>query len=239
MKGNVRGVLFDFGGTLSKHQAPLVIQKILVDQGISCQLNLLEKAVVTAWEQDALTAIRSEFRGYTTPSEPEEYVRINRLILSNAGIHSDHADLAQLIDKKWSDYSSAVGREAFEDVVPCLNKLRDLKLRLGVVSNIDSKEELREGVADLGVEDYFHSLVASGEVGYVKPQPEIFQIASKELELTPANLAHIGDLYATDVLGAKSAGMTGILLDREQRLRNVGCRRILSLEELPSLIGEL
>ncbi len=202
-------------------------------------MDLLEKAVVAAWEQDALTAIRSEFRGYTTPSELEEYVRINRLILSNAGIHSDQADLAHLIDEKWSGYSSTVGREAFSDVVPCLDRLHELRLRMGVVSNIDSKEELRKGIADLGIEDYFYSMVASGEVGYVKPQPEIFQIASKELELPPANLARVGDLYATDVLGAKSAGMTGILLDREDRLPSVGCGRILSLEELPSLIGEL
>ncbi len=202
-------------------------------------MDLLEKAVVAAWEQDALTAIRSEFRGYTAPDELEEYVRINRLILSYAGIHSDQTDLAHIIDEKWSDYSSVVGREAFEDVVPCLDRLRELKLRMGVVSNIDSKEELRKGVADLGVEDYFHSMVASGEVGYVKPQPEIFQIASKELKLTPANLAHVGDLYATDVLGATSAGMTGILLDREDRLPGVRCRRILSLGELPSLVGEL
>ena len=239
MQGNVRGVLFDFGGTLSKHQAPLIIQKILVDQGISCQLDLLEKAVVSASEQDALNAIRSEFRGYTAPGELEEYVRINRLILAHAGIHSNQDDLAHLIDEKWSDYSSAVGREAFEDVVPCLNTLRESKLRMGVVSNIDSKEELRKGVADLGVEDYFQTLVASGEVGYVKPQPEIFQIASKELQLTPANLAHVGDLYATDVLGAKSAGIAGILLDRDDRLPGAGCRRILSLEELPSMLEEL
>src|SRR5712692_1264715 len=139
MQGTVRGVLFDFGGTLSKHQAPLVIQKILFDQGISCQLDLLEKAVLAAWEQDALTAIRSEIRGYNTPGELEEYVRINRLILAHAGIRSEQVNLARLIDEKWSGYSAAVGREAFVDVVPCLNKLRELKLRMGVVSNIDSK----------------------------------------------------------------------------------------------------
>ena len=239
MHGSVRGVLFDFGGTLSKHQAPLVIQKILGDQGIPCQLDLLEKAILAAWEQDAFTAMRSEFRGYKAPGELDEYVRINRLILSHAGIHSDHTDLAHLIDEKWSDYSAAVGREAFEDVVTCLNALRESKLRMGVVSNIDSKDELRKGVADLGVEEYFLSLVASGEVGYVKPQPEIFQIASKELELTPSSLVHVGDLYATDVLGAKGAGITGILLDREDRLPSVECRRILSLEELPLMIEEL
>ncbi len=202
-------------------------------------MDLIEKAVVAAWEQDALTAIRSEFRGYTMPGELEEYVRINRLILSHAGIHSDQDDLAHIIDEKWSDYSSAVGREAFEDVIPCLNTLRESKLKMGVVSNIDSKEELRTGLGALGVENYFDSMVASGEVGYVKPQPEIFQIACKELELTPEHLAHVGDLYATDVLGAKSAGIIGILLDRDDRLPEVECQRILSLKELPSLIGDL
>ncbi len=239
MQGNIRGVLFDFGGTLSKHQAPLVIQRILVDQGLSCNLELLERAVVAAAEQDALTATRSEFRGYTQPCSQQEYVRINRLILSHAGINSDQANLARLIDDKWSEYSSTVGREAFEDVIPCLNKLQESNLKMGVVSNIDSKKELREGVADLGCENYFSTLVASGEVGYVKPQPEIFHIASQELELPATNLAHVGDLYATDVLGATSAGLTGILLDRDNRLPGVECRRILTLNELPSAVAEL
>jgi FMN phosphatase YigB (HAD superfamily) len=52
-------------------------------------------------------------------------------------------------------------------------------------------------------------------------------------------LVHVGDLYAVDVIGAKAAGVTGILIDRENKLPNIDCPRIRSLEELPPLVEEL
>jgi len=235
----VKGVLFDFGGTLSKQQAPLVIQKILSDEGTTCPIGLLEKALETAWEEDALNATRSEFRGFTRPNEETEYLRLNRLILTHVGIKHNEEHLARLIHEKWAEYASSVAREAFEDVTPCLKKLSQINLKMGVVSNIDSTRELQRGLSDLGITDYFQTIVASGEVGYAKPHPEIFRIASHDLDLPTASLVHVGDLYAVDVIGANSAGVTGILIDREDKLPNINCPRILSLEELPPLVAEL
>ena len=239
MISKVKGVLFDFGGTLSKQQAPLVIQKILSDEGTTCPIGLLEKALETAWEEDALNATRSEFRGFTRPNEKTEYLRLNRLILTHVGIKHNEEHLARLIHEKWAEYASSVAREAFEDVTPCLKKLSQINLKMGVVSNIDSTRELQRGLSDLGITDYFQTIVASGEVGYAKPHPEIFRIASHDLDLPTASLVHVGDLYAVDVIGANSAGVTGILIDREDKLPNINCPRILSLEELPPLVAEL
>jgi HAD superfamily hydrolase (TIGR01549 family) len=239
MNSKVQGVLFDFGGTLSKQQAPSVIQKILSDEGTSCSIELLERALELAWEEDALNATRSEFRGFTRPNEETEYLRLNRMILNHAGVKHNGEHLARLIHEKWAEYASAVAREAFEDVNPCLKKLNQTDLKMGVVSNIDSAQELQKGLSDLNITSYFGALVASGEVGFAKPHPEIFRIAGHELHLPTASLVHIGDLYAVDVIGAQSAGVTGILIDREDKLPNVECPRIRSLEELPTLVAEL
>lgn len=239
MNSKVQGVLFDFGGTLSKQQAPLVIQKILSDEGTPCSTKMLEKALESAWEEDARNATRSEFHGFTRPNEETEYLRLNRLILNHAGIERNGEHLAQLIHEKWAEYASSVTREAFDDVTPCLKKLDQTNLKMGVVSNIDSTRELQKGLSDLRITNYFQTLVASGEVGYAKPHPEIFRIASRELNLPTTSLVHVGDLYAVDVIGAKSAGVTGILIDREDKLPNIDCPRIRSLEELPPLVEEL
>ena len=239
MISKVQGVLFDFGGTLSKQQAPFVIQKILSDEGTSCSIDLLEKALEFAWEEDALNATRSEFRGFTRPNEETEYLRLNRLILAHAGIKGDGEHLARLIHEKWTEYASLVAREVFDDVAPCLKILNQRKLKMGVVSNIDSTQELQKGLSDLNIANYFQTLVASGEVGYTKPHPEIFRIASRELNLPTEVLVHVGDLYAVDVIGAKSAGVTGILIDREDKLPNIQCPRIRSLEQLPPKVAEL
>ncbi len=49
---------------------------------------------------------------------------------------------------------------------------------------------------------------------------------------------HVGDNYITDVLGARSAGIEGILLDREGVRRDTAldCPRIESLSELVDLL---
>jgi len=49
----------------------------------------------------------------------------------------------------------------------------------------------------------------------------------------------VGDTYATDVGGAKLAGLSGILMDRVGAYPDADCPRIKSLSELGGLIEEL
>lgn len=66
-----------------------------------------------------------------------------------------------------------------------------------------------------GILDYFEATVFSDEVGYGKPDPQIFLTAAERLELKPTNLLHVGDNIENDVRGAQSAGMKAILFDYE------------------------
>ena len=55
--------------------------------------------------------------------------------------------------------------------------------------------------------------VDSGLVGVEKPDPRIFQFAFDAFDVGPANTVHLGDIYATDVLGARAAGCRIGLID--------------------------
>jgi putative hydrolase of the HAD superfamily/hydrolase len=56
----------------------------------------------------------------------------------------------------------------------------------------------------------FDDIVISGEVGLRKPEPEIFLLAARRLDLKPEECVFIDDL-ALNVEGANALGMTGIL----------------------------
>ncbi len=101
----------------------------------------------------------------------------------------------------------------FPDVRPCLERLGELGMKLGAVSNWD--ERLRPLLSDLDLARYFDVMVISHEIGAAKPAPEIFEQAVRLLGVPAGAVVHVGDSEAEDVAGASAAGLTGVLLDRD------------------------
>jgi len=84
-----------------------------------------------------------------------------------------------------------------------------------------------------GLADYFEFVVDSAELGVEKPDPRIFHAATGRLELPPAACAYVGDIYEIDVLGARAAGLTPILISNGEAPD--GIARISALSELLGL----
>lgn len=98
--------------------------------------------------------------------------------------------------------------ELYADVLPTLNKLRQ-DYRLGLISNGNGYPER------CGLPDFFSFVVFSQDVGYKKPNPEIFSIACEKANCLNAELIHVGDSLQSDVQGANAAGVLSIWLNRE------------------------
>jgi putative hydrolase of the HAD superfamily len=118
----------------------------------------------------------------------------------------------------------------FPDVLPTLRSLRESGKTLAVVSNWDPA--LPTLLAELDLAEFFAFILPSAEAGVEKPDGRIFSLALQRLGLGPQEVVHIGDKYKADVVGARAAGITPILLDRkgEARYQDVIC--ISSLVEL-------
>lgn len=63
---------------------------------------------------------------------------------------------------------------------------------------------------------YFRTVVLSEHAGHNKPSLEYFQYAFRVTGVNPATTLMIGDNYATDILGARAAGLDTLLFDRWQ-----------------------
>jgi putative hydrolase of the HAD superfamily len=90
--------------------------------------------------------------------------------------------------------------------------LAELKTRhrLAVVSDAQSPYALGE-LRAVGLADYFTVIIISGDYGYRKPDPRLFQAALTKLQVRPQEAIFIGNDRYRDVLGARQVGMKTIL----------------------------
>lgn len=132
------------------------------------------------------------------------------------------------------------GAPAFDDTHDCLEKLQG-EYRMGVVTNGASRQQVPK-IESAGLAHFFE-IVTTTDIGYGKPQPEMFGHALSALSTSPEEAAYVGDSRAWDVGGANRAGMTSIWLNR----KGVGPRDdkpiptyvIRTLSELPALLRGL
>jgi HAD superfamily hydrolase (TIGR01509 family) len=124
--------------------------------------------------------------------------------------------------------------EAFPDTLPTLRALRDLGMRIGVIS--DTGFDLRPVFDALGLAPFLDTVVLSFECGVCKPDPSVFLTACQGLEVDPANALMVGDSPLADA-GAVAAGLCVLLLPRSAPSGPRGLRHVLSLVQPSSPPG--
>ncbi|MBN2193837.1 MAG: HAD family hydrolase [Polyangiaceae bacterium] len=122
------------------------------------------------------------------------------------------------------------------DVVPALARFRALDLALVVLSNANGT--VRKKFERLGMASWFAAIVDSGEEGVEKPDPVFFHRALARIHAEPATTLHVGDLYHVDVLGARAAGLSAVLIDRGGLQAARDCPRFADLGALATALEQ-
>jgi putative hydrolase of the HAD superfamily len=101
---------------------------------------------------------------------------------------------------------------AHVDAVEVLQGVKDLGLRMGLISNTGMTPgyTFRSYLAERGLLSYFHTLTFSDEVRLAKPSKEIFLLTLRALGAAPEQTIHVGDHVLNDVVGAKRCGLKTI-----------------------------
>jgi len=220
MRKKFKAVLFDLGGTLIKTApVPEILKRILEAHGIQKPLDELASAQKEADNGLGLS-------DYETPSD-EFWLKWNLKILRRLNVDQDSQNLARAISEKWWDFASL---EIYPDVPETLNYLRVHGLKTGLVTN-GFKSDIDQILSRVGLTGYFDIAVGVDAVGKPKPNREIFLFALDELGVDPHEAIFIGDTLKIDYEGAENVGLTGILIDRDDRVKNQ-VRRIRSLSEI-------
>jgi putative hydrolase of the HAD superfamily len=100
----------------------------------------------------------------------------------------------------------------YSETLATLEQLKGHSFTVGVISNFDSR---LLGLLDgLGISPFVDAVVISTRAGAAKPAREIFAQALAHVGVSAENAIHVGDSYEADVVGARAAGITPVLVDR-------------------------
>lgn len=114
-----------------------------------------------------------------------------------------------------------------------LDWFRERGFKLGVISNAEG--QIRRLIEHAGLGDRFDVIVDSGVVGFVKPDERIFKHAMERMNASPDSSIHVGDIFDIDVVGAKKAGLTPILVDPNELHEKPECITVKRAVDLPKL----
>jgi HAD superfamily hydrolase (TIGR01509 family) len=106
---------------------------------------------------------------------------------------------------------SNLWRRVPADLAAAITALRQHGVRVCVVSN--SEGHLIDLFQELGIASLFDLIIDSHVVGFEKPDPRIFAPVLSRFGVAPAQVLHLGDVVATDVVGARAAGIRAALID--------------------------
>jgi putative hydrolase of the HAD superfamily len=94
---------------------------------------------------------------------------------------------------------------------------------LGLLSNFTHPPAIREIIDSLGLTPRFDAVLISGELGYRKPHPLVFQQLMRELGVRKEHILYVGDDPEPDITGARQAGIRPVWFTyvRDKRIPSV------------------
>jgi putative hydrolase of the HAD superfamily len=182
----VRGLLVDFGGVLTTNVFDS-FRAFGEAEGLDPQ------TVKRAFREDreALALLRELERGDIAVDEFEP--RFGERI----GVSNTEGLVGRLF--------GGVGPD--ERMVDAVRRARSAGVRTGLISN-----SWGEGLSydNSMLEELFDAVVISGDVGMHKPEPDIFLLGARRIDVPPAECVFVDDLRE-NCAGAEAVGMTAIL----------------------------
>jgi HAD superfamily hydrolase (TIGR01509 family) len=131
--------------------------------------------------------------------------------LSNCNLDPAAIDIHDLL--RAFDWRPMPGVVPFEDTIQVLQELHRLHYRLGLITNSLFPMWMRDvELQAYNLREYFDVRIASGDVGYLKPHPAVYQHALNLLGTTPDRVVFVGDRPQNDIAGANEVGMVSVLI---------------------------
>ena len=201
-------VLFDMGGTLedifvdeaSEQEAIEKLAEILKGCGLDPKVDLeeLKRRVDAGWKRYG--AYRDSCDVDLKPVEIFcDYILTN-FDFPRAALEPHCEEIAHM----WE--VTHYHRSLRPRVKEMLQNLKDMGLKLGIVSNTAAMYQVFDILEEYGIRDYFQDVTLSSVTGLRKPCADIFTVSLREMQSKPEECVYVGDTVSRDVIGSKRAG---------------------------------
>ena len=207
----LKAITFDFWQTLyadsdknwRKRQAIRVkrCHAYLENRGYTCTLTDVEFGLEEAY--NLVSSLWYQHKGISVKRCMQRFAEVLEIRLETA-------DLDQLIENLGAAFLEAPPI-MIAHVKPVVSRLSE-NYPLGIISDsaLTPGSFVRKLMARDGILQFFTAFTFSDETDHTKPQVVQFHSTLAELNAEPAEALHIGDIFRTDIVGAKNAGMKAI-----------------------------
>lgn len=191
-------------------------------------------ATLARWGAEGLRRLRAEI-GRLRPDLRHDLTALRRLSLQEA--LETAGDDPALADPAFEVFFAA--RQEVDPYPEAVEALARLAARFPVLGLTNGNADL----ARIGLAPHFVGCLSARELGVAKPDPRVFAAACERLGLPPAQVLHVGDDWAMDVLGARGAGQPAVWVRRADHAGAApsvlppGVHRVADLAELARWLG--
>lgn len=241
----IRGILFDFGGTLMYGRRNWTHVTAKADEALTEHLRAEGLDIhPTTFPIEFRRKIAAYFKQREKDLLETTYTFVLRELLGEKG----YDDLPSELLRSALDTLFAVTQNNWhleEDAIPTLKILKKNGYSLGIVSNAGDDADVQQLARRFGITEYFDFILTSAACSYRKPHPLIFDFALSHWYFNPNEAVMIGDNLDADILGAKNAGLSAVWISRRADPRTESQRRVepdaslTALSELPSALDRL
>ncbi|HOP32339.1 MAG TPA: HAD family hydrolase [Candidatus Hydrothermia bacterium] len=196
-------LVFDYGGTIVTDESDEVLHKKFYEK-------FIEMFSIPVSTEEMFLFLRNEINEILKTSHERwenlstQYTKAVKKFLETKEIQARDHHL-KTFRELYLDFHERY-TEPFPYAVDSLIKFKSMGFRLAIISNIDN-EIIEPVLRRLGILGIFDVIVTSEEMGFGKPNPEIFKEALKRLNVKPDEVIFIGDSLINDVEGARRMGL--------------------------------
>jgi HAD superfamily hydrolase (TIGR01509 family) len=203
-----RAVLIDLDDTIFDHALTCRAALLAVRRGTGA---LRGRSLTELWKE-YVRLLEASYPDVLCGRVTVDQSRIDRLVRLGryCGEEIDATRAAQLVETYREKYQQL--RRPVPGARALLESLHG-RTKVAVVTN-NQLEEQEDKLRFLGFRALIDELVVSEQVGVAKPDPRIFQFALDRVGVRPSETVMFGDSWSSDVLGARSAGVTAVWFNR-------------------------
>lgn len=126
--------------------------------------------------------------------------------------------IADLVDVERRRLEESV--HLYPSAVPVLRQLARAGYRLGLLSNVSDGAALP--IVHLGLDRLFDEMILSHEVGLLKPDPAIFELACQRLDVTPLEAMFVADGGFGELDAAHRLGIYSVQVEQDHQSKDYG-----------------
>lgn len=193
MNKQYKGIIFDLDGVLisTDYFHYLAWSKIAKEINIDFNIETNNKLRGVSRKESLKIILGSKRKKYTTKEFEEMLIKKNKYYLEQI--------------------SSLSQKDLGKEILDIIDYLKDLNIKMAIGSSSRNAEYI---LKKIGIYDVFDAIITGNEISKSKPDPEVFTLGAKSINLSPSDCLVVEDadagVYAAlsggfDVLGIGSA----------------------------------